>query len=39
MIKNCKIYNAENTDYWQAADLLEEKINEIFAKEEVVEGS
>lgn len=28
MIKNCKTYNAETTDYWAAADALEGFINE-----------
>lgn len=34
MIKNCKTYNAENTDYWAAADALEGKIEELFAPQE-----
>lgn len=29
MIRNCKTYNAVDTDYWIAAHKLEAKINEL----------
>lgn len=32
MINNCKTYNAEDTDYWAAADALQKSIAEIFSR-------
>lgn len=32
MISNCKTYNAENTDYWAAADSLEQFIAELYSR-------
>lgn len=32
MISNCKTYNAENTDYWAAADALEKFIDEVYSR-------
>ena len=32
MIENCKKYNAEDTEFWAAADALEKFIAEIFSR-------
>ncbi|CAN0091085.1 unnamed protein product, partial [Sphacelaria rigidula] len=34
MISNCKTYNAQNTDYWSAANELQLKIEEVFRPRE-----
>lgn len=32
MIDNCKKYNAEETEYWGAADALEKFIAEVYSR-------
>lgn len=32
MVSNCKRYNGEDTEFWEAADSMEKAIAEIFAR-------
>ena len=32
MVSNCKRYNGEETEFWEAADSMEKAIAEIFAR-------
>lgn len=39
MVSNCKRYNGQETEFWEAADNMEKAIAELFAKKGEGEGA
>lgn len=39
MVSNCKRYNGQDTEFWEAADNMEKAIAELFAKKGEGEGA